>query len=193
MEKPDHASDTPCTHRIEVDMKLARLALLVAICFEISLSGWAQIENRNRGAHVLAEFSDSLRDLSTRVSPAVVQVTGTGYGLYEDEHHTAGFLSRQQSTGSGIIVAADGYIITNAHVIQDATSIRVKLNQRRSQENSLFDAKLIGKDSDLDLALLKIQAEGLKPIEFGNSEDLKQGELVMAFGSPLGMNKDRKS
>jgi serine protease Do len=78
--------------------------------------------------------------------------------------------------------------MTNAHVVENARSIRVKVNGRRTDEVSLYDAKLIGKDNQLDLALLKIQAEGLKPLQFGNSQELKQGQIVLAFGSPLGMD-----
>ena len=170
-------------------MKVTRLALLLSIFFEISLSAHAQVGNQNRRAETLAELSDSLQDLSAEISPAVVQITATGYGLNNDEQHTgASFLSRQRNTGSGIIVSPDGYIMTNAHVIEDARSIRVKLNGRQAGEDFLFDAKLIGKDSELDLALIKIEAEVLKPLEFGNSQDLKQGQLVLAFGSPLGMD-----
>jgi serine protease Do len=149
----------------------------------------ARVQNRNRGLQALSDLSDSLRDLSAAISPSVVQITGTGYGLDNDEQHRGtNILSRERSSGSGIIVTADGYIITNAHVVEDARSIRVKLNGQRTEEVSLFDAKLIGKDSQLDLALLKIQADGLKPLQLGNSQDLKQGQLVLAFGSPLGMD-----
>jgi serine protease Do len=160
-----------------------------AILFSFVLWGEARAQNRNRPVQALAELSDSLRDLAAAISPSVVQITGTGYGLDNDEQHTgASVLSRQRSTGSGIIVTADGYIMTNAHVVEGARAIRVKVNVQRPEQTSLFDAKLIGKDSQLDLALLKIEAEGLKPLQFGNSQNVKQGELVLAFGSPLGMD-----
>src|SRR5579862_7598982 len=158
-------------------MKVTTYALILLVLFGAPFPGHAQVENRNHGMRALAELSDSLRDLSAAISPSVVQITGTGYGLENDEQHTgASFLSRQRSTGSGIIVSADGYIMTNAHVIEDSRSIRVKLNNRPAQEVSLFDAKLVGKDSELDLALLKIDADGLRPLELGNSQDLKQGQ-----------------
>lgn len=150
--------------------------------------GPVQAQNRNRAAQALSQLSDSLRDLSTTVSLSVVQITATGYNLDNDEQHTGvTILSRQRSTGSGIIVSDDGYIMTNAHVVEDARSIRVKLNGQRSAQTALFEAKLIGMDSLLDLALLKIDAKSLKPLAFGNSMNVKQGEIVMAFGSPLGM------
>ena len=168
-----------------INLKLSTVAVLLVV----ALPSHARAQNRNRGFQALSELSESLRDLSAAISPSVVQITGTGYGFDSDEQHRgANFLSRERSTGSGIVVSADGYIITNAHVVENARSIRVKLNGQRTNEGSLFDAKLIGKDSQLDLALVKIQAEGLKPLQFGNSQDLKQGQIVLAFGSPLGMD-----
>jgi serine protease Do len=160
-----------------------------ALLFWLALSGPAQAQNRNRSVQALAELSDSLQDLSAAISPSVVQITGTGYGLGSDVQHSgASVLSRQRSTGSGIAVTADGYIMTNAHVVEGSRSIRVKVNGQTNGHASLFDAKLIGKDSQLDLALLKIEAEGLKPLQLGNSQNIKQGQLVLAFGSPLGMD-----
>ena len=170
-------------------MKIAMFAFVFLLLPGVPISGDAQVEIRNRGMQALTELSNSLRDLSASISLSVVQITGTGYGLDKDEEHAgANFLSRQRSTGSGIIVSSDGYIITNAHVVEGARSIQVKLNGRQPQQISLFDAKLIGKDSELDLALLKIETAGLKPLEMGNSQDLKQGQIVLAFGSPLGMD-----
>ena len=122
----------------------------------------AEPHNRNRAARALGEISDSLRKLSTAVFPSVVQITATGYGISgNEEQGGVSVLSRQRSTGSGVIVSADGYVITNAHVIEGARSIRVKLNAQRRAQNTLFEARLIGRDRLLDLALLKIPAEGL--------------------------------
>ncbi len=147
---------------------------------------WAQ--SRSGNAASLGQFSSSLQDLSSRISPSVVQITATGYGLESDAQHTgASVLSRERSTGSGVIVSEDGYIMTNAHVVEGARTIRVRANGAPKQ-SSMFDGKLIGKDRLLDLALLKIEATGLQALTFGNSTDLKQGELVLAFGSPLGMD-----
>jgi serine protease Do len=166
-------------------MSAASLGILLVL----ALSAPPQAQNRNRTVQALTELSDSLRELSAAISPSVVQITGTGYELDNDERHTgASVLSRQRSTGSGIIVGADGYVMTNAHVVEASRSLRVKLNGMSPGQATLYDAKLIGKDSQLDLALLKIEAEGLKPLLFGNSQDVQQGELVLAFGSPRGMD-----
>jgi serine protease Do len=137
----------------------------------------------------LAAFSNSIQELSSRISPSVVQIIATGYGLESDtERVGASVLSRERSTGSGVIVSEEGYIMTNAHVVQGARSIRVKLNDASNRANTLVDGKLIGMDRQLDLAMLKIESSGLRALPFGNSADLKQGEVVLAFGSPLGMD-----
>jgi serine protease Do len=169
-------------------MKHSATWIIAGIVFLIAAAPGLQAQNRNRAAQSLAELSDSLRDLSAAVSLSVVQITANGYGIDNGEQQNGiSQLSRQRATGSGIIISDDGYVMTNAHVVEDARSIRVKLNGQRSAQTSLFDAKLIGMDALLDLALLKIEAQGLKPLPFGNSMDVKQGQIVMAFGSPLGM------
>jgi len=169
-------------------MKQVVTLITAGIAFSVVANVGLQAQNRNRAAQSLAEISDSLRDISATVSLSVVQITATGYGIDNgDQQNGVSLLSRQRSTGSGIILSDDGYIMTNAHVIEDARSIRVKLNGQRSGQTSLFDAKLSGMDGLLDLALLKIQAQGLKPLTFGSSMDVKQGQIVMAFGSPLGL------
>jgi len=170
-----------------------KLCLLLAVLSHVAVlpgfAAQAHAQNRNPSLRPLAELSEALQDLSSRISPSVVQVVGTGYGLQAgDEHTGANVLSKERSSGSGIIVSEDGYIMTNAHVIDDARSIRVKLNGQHNGQTSQFDAKLIGKDRLLDLALLKIQATNLTPLRLGNSLDVKQGELVLAFGSPLRMD-----
>jgi len=88
---------------------------------------------------------------------------------------------QSQSLGSGFIYSADGYVITNHHVIAGADQIIVKLNDKRE-----LDAKLIGSDQSSDIALLKINARNLKPVKIGKSEDLKVGQWVLAIGSPFG-------
>lgn len=89
---------------------------------------------------------------------------------------------RQQAAGSGVIIDARGYVLTNNHVIQDAEKIVVHLNDKRK-----FDAKLVGGDKQTDLAVLKIDAANLQTASFGDSEKLEVGEWVLAIGNPFGL------
>ncbi len=88
-----------------------------------------------------------------------------------------------ESGGSGVIISEDGYIITNNHVIDNASQVSVTLTSGKS-----YDAKIIGSDPTTDIALLKINAEGLTALKYGNSDKLLLGESVLAVGNPLGLN-----
>lgn len=87
----------------------------------------------------------------------------------------------QTGAGSGIIISQDGYIVTNNHVIEDATSITV-----RTSDGTSYSAQLVGTDSRTDIAVLKIDATGLQPVTFGNSDNLNVGDTAIAIGNPLG-------
>ncbi len=89
--------------------------------------------------------------------------------------------SEQQGSGSGVIIRPDGYIVTNNHVVANATKVEVTLNNNKS-----YEATVIGKDPVTDVALVKIDAEGLPTVTFGDSDKLRLGEWVLAIGSPLG-------
>ena len=86
-----------------------------------------------------------------------------------------------QSLGSGFIISSDGYILTNSHVVDSADEITVKLNDKRE-----FKARVIGADRRTDVALIKIDASGLRPVTFGDPNKLRVGEWVLAIGSPFG-------
>ena len=88
----------------------------------------------------------------------------------------------QQSTGSGFILSADGYILTNAHVVDEASEVSVKLTDKRE-----FKAKVVGTDKRTDVALLKIDATGLPKVTIGDPDKLKVGEWVAAIGKPFGL------
>lgn len=83
--------------------------------------------------------------------------------------------------GSGVVLTEDGYIVTNAHVVEDARNIKVKLHNK-----SEYAAQLVGKDETEDIAVLKIGTSGLSPVTFRNSDDTKVGERVIVIGNPLG-------
>lgn len=87
-----------------------------------------------------------------------------------------------QGSGSGVIISSDGYIVTNNHVINGADKIEVVLNDKRS-----FAATLVGTDPTTDIALVKIEADGLQPLAFGNSDDVRIGEWVLAVGNPFNL------
>ncbi|AJY51066.1 MULTISPECIES: DegQ family serine endoprotease [Halomonadaceae] len=89
----------------------------------------------------------------------------------------------RQSLGSGFVISEDGYVMTNAHVVQDADEILVRLNDRRE-----LSAQVIGSDPQTDVALLKIEANDLPTLTLGDSDELKVGEWVAAIGSPFGFD-----
>jgi len=91
---------------------------------------------------------------------------------------------KSASLGSGVIVSTEGYILTNNHVIKNADKIKVLLSDKRE-----YIGKVIGNDPKTDLAVIKIDAENLSTIPLGNSDELKVGSLVLAVGSPYGLNQ----
>lgn len=88
----------------------------------------------------------------------------------------------QQASGSGVIISTDGYIVTNNHVIENSQTIKVILNDKRE-----FEAHLVGTDPSTDIALLKVDGKGLPSIPWGNSDELKLGEWVLAVGNPFNL------
>lgn len=111
------------------------------------------------------------KEIIKKVSPAVVGI----------ECYAFGNSFTPSSSGSGIIMTADGYIVTNAHVVEEAAGITVVL-----ENGDAYAAELIGADSDTDLAVLKIEASNLTYAEFGNSDELERGDRVIAIGNPGG-------
>jgi serine protease Do len=166
-------------------------------------SGWAQVQaqptetlTKANPAVSLRELSDSFQQLSARVRMSVVQIFSTGYTAPEEEDSTnTALLTKQKSIGSGVIVSADGYIVTNSHVVRGARRIEVRLPERRGPNGRvviqpggrMLIAKLIGMDRESDLAVIKIERAGLPYLPFGNSRNVHQGQIVMAFGNPLGL------
>ncbi len=177
-------------------MKLMRF-VVIAILGVAALAAQTQPQPTThrplmRSVHALSlsDLSSSLEGLVTRVRPAVVQIFSTGYTAAEENDATAtSLLTKQHSIGTGVVVGEDGYIITNAHVVRGARLIQVRLPSlhRDPVAAKLLEAKLVGMDREIDLAVLKIDKTGLAHLALGDSERLHQGELVMAFGNPLGL------
>jgi serine protease Do len=91
---------------------------------------------------------------------------------------------RQSGLGSGVIVSSSGYLLTNHHVVEGASEIKVRLHDNRT-----FDAKLVGSDQRSDIAVLDIEAEGLPVLPLGNSSNVRVGDLVLAIGNPFGVGE----
>jgi serine protease Do len=144
------------------------------------------------GAQTLADYSAAMEHLAQTASPAVVQIlVQTLAPVGKDESRVAGFVSEQEASGSGVIVDSNGYIVTNAHVVRNARRIDVKIlrSDERAEEphGHLMAAKLIGVDRQVDIAVVKIEAQNLPALTFADSDKLRQGQLVLALGSPLGL------
>jgi serine protease Do len=149
---------------------------------------------------LLVQFNESLQELTARVSPSIVQVQVTGYRALNEKSDTdANTIGRQRSLGSGVIVDSDGYIVTNAHVVKGAQRVRVILTPATAGDSQVraslglgdhsppADARIIGIAPTIDLALLKIEQKNLPAMAFADYTQLKKGQLVLAFGSPEGL------
>ena len=139
----------------------------------------AQIDETNRLQLMggLNEVSPVVA-IAEKVTPSVVGVKtfGTAYTYWGQR-----IPNQELGSGSGIIYSEDGYIITNYHVIENATSVMITLS-----DGTEYDARIIGSDASSDLAVLKVEAENLPEAELGDSSALQIGELVVAIGNPLG-------
>ena len=150
----------------------------------------------------LSNYSNTAVFAANKILPSIVGIEVT-YTATSNSYFGFGMpsTSTATATGSGIIISEDGYILTNNHVvdtsssssysyydISDATSVKVKLNSSTYGDDATFDAKIVGKDSQTDLAVLKIDRTGLTAAEFANSDEAVVGEFVMAVGSPLGLD-----
>ncbi len=143
----------------------------------------------------------SYADVVEKTAPAVVQIFSERKSTSQPEQFPFGgnefferFLPRQapqqqrpqveRGTGSGVIVSADGSVLTNHHVIDDANKITVRM-----QDGKTFEAKVVGSDPPSDLAVLKIEAANLPFLTLGNSDSVRVGDIVLAIGNPLGIGQ----
>lgn len=176
-----------------------RLAMLFACLASLwPAAAWPQSDS-------LASFNDELEKVVKQVAPAVVEIDVTEQmgGDDEDEdddvddNGVADVRPRSRSAvGSGVIVDSSGYIITNAHVVKNARSLRVLLDKsirsKYSRESgdgtkSALPARVVGEFREADLAVIKVNAKDLPTVPFGGQDALRQGQLVIAFGSPEGL------
>lgn len=196
---------------MNADMRQPAFALLSTFLAALTLA--AQQPAESPAIHIAAlsaskdslhDLSDSIEALSRTVSLAVVQVFSTGYALGEEDGEpgaaaTAGLVTKQRSSGSGVVLSSDGYIVTNNHVVRNARRIRVQLvslpdepgtggQPRMHAHGKLLEATVVGVDREADLAVLKVEAGAKLPtLKLADSDTLRQGQMVLAFGNPLGL------
>lgn len=153
-----------------------------------------------RGATLLKQISQAFTELADHAIPAtvsikvIIQSTNHGgmnpHNMFEDEFFRRFFgpqyqqqqPQQQTSGGSGFLITPEGHIVTNNHVVKDSSQVTVTLNDGRE-----FEATVIGTDARTDLAVIKIEAEDLPYLIFGDSDDLRVGEWVVAAGNPFGL------
>jgi serine protease Do len=145
-------------------------------------------------APTAADLSAVLETTARLVGPSVVQIFSTSYAAGDGLlPRSADLIRTERASGSGVIVDPAGYIITNAHVVRGAGRLRVEVPRAPTGTSILtpvadvFGAQVVGMDLETDLAVIKIDRDKLPVVPFGDSETLKPGQLVMAFGSPLGL------
>lgn len=153
------------------------------------------LQSAGEAFQTLAQFNDALIALAGKVSPAVVQILVTGYGpLREEDRTQTALIVRQHAVGSGVIVDPNGYIMTNAHVVEGAQRIQVALPLAGDTDRAIplgkrhiLEAKLIGVHKETDLALLKIDESDLPTLPLLAQTRPRVGQLVFAIGSPEGL------
>ena len=146
----------------------------------------------------LLRMNEAVDALTKKVWPSVVQILVTSYGAREEggRNDTNVVVGRQRSVGSGFVIDPDGYIMTNAHVVNNAQRIQIvlppdnvdgSLAMALSGRTYTVAARIVGVATELDLALLKIDGMKLPALPLASYSQLRQGETVFAFGSPMGM------
>ena len=176
--------------RLWYSINRARLLAEYDVAGEMLHEESSEREGSDGASSQLQQVSQRIGPLvSQRVGPSVVHISTTDSGegsssrnLPRGFQDSNNFPSRGQ--GSGVVVDADGYILTNRHVVYESDTIKVKLSDGRSLEGTI-----VGVDTLTDLALLKVDARGLIPVEWGNSDKLKVGSFVWAVGSPFGLER----
>jgi serine protease Do len=151
----------------------------------------AQSQGRTTAA---GDLSTSLETIARTAGPAVVEIFTTAYAANEVRAPSAdNLITTQRASGSGVIVDPSGYIVTNAHVVRNAQRLRVDIPVASSGQSILgarsrtVGAQIVGIDAETDLAVIKVEETKLPALAFGDSDELKAGQLVLALGSPLGL------
>lgn len=179
------------------------LVTLTAACFVAALLAAPAAAGAQpaaaKPAPSLPDLSAAFERLVDKVSPAVVQVFATAYTTpsAEDGPPTS-LVTTERTSGSGVVLDADGYIVTNAHVVEGAIRVQVELASAGGgggpaksilrRRGRIVGAQIVAVDRETDLAVLKVEERNLPTLPLGDSDLLRPGQIVMAFGSPLGLN-----
>ncbi|OLD81663.1 MAG: hypothetical protein AUF67_07200 [Acidobacteria bacterium 13_1_20CM_58_21] len=153
---------------------------------------------QDHSTDALRKFNESVDALIKKVTPSVVQILVTGYGPLEEGEHgnTNTLIGRQRAIGSGFVIDPSGYIVTNAHVVKGAQRVQVVLPSANadgsvdaalSTRTKVVPARIVGASSEIDLAVIKVDAGTLPALPLASYRKLGQGEIVFAFGSPGGL------
>ncbi len=164
----------------------------------LTTSSWLRAQTETpRSNDPLFRVSDEVQRLAARVSPSVVKILVSGYGpVSENGSRDTALIGRQRSIGSGVILDPNGYVVTNAHVVAGAQRVRVTLYSGGGQSlqalaagprSRMVEARIVGVDKATDLAVLKIEETNLPVLKLANYADLRQGQMVLAFGTPEGL------
>jgi serine protease Do len=175
-----------------------RLRGLTALAIVLIAALSSAAEAQDRGDNTLRKLNESVDALIKKVSPSVVQVLVTGYGPVESTDHsnTASVIGRQRAIGSGFVIDPEGYVITNAHVVAGAQRVQIvvpdsspdgSLQAILSSRTNIVPARVVGVAKDIDLALLKVDNVKLAALPLAMYRNIRQGEVVLAFGSPEGL------
>jgi serine protease Do len=155
----------------------------------------ARAQSAARPRPALTEMSGALEATVRQVEPAVVEVFTTSYGPADGlVPRTADLVTTQRASGSGVIVDPEGYVVTNAHVVRGASRLRIEMTTPAQGTSILASrsrsvpAEIVALDLETDLAVLRVAARGLPSLPFADSDELKAGQMVMAFGSPMGFH-----
>lgn len=152
-------------------------------------------------SEALQRLSTSVQNVVSKVAPAIARIEVVGYGRADDDNDeeelASHLVTRKDSIASGIILDSNGYIATNAHVVEGARRVRVILdpkapalrdNEVSNTPGNEFDAEVVGTFEEADLALLKIGVTGLPVLPLADSSSIQPGQLVFAIGNPEGLN-----
>ena len=170
-------SSAPQQPPVPQKKKGSKVLLRVLACVGVAALGFGAAQAAAAGS--TGGTSMSVQQIASVVSPSVVAITTEQ--MSSSQTWFGGYYV-QSGAGSGVIISQDGYILTCAHVVSGATSVKVQLNG--SDES--YDATVVGQDSTSDIAVLKIDATGLTPAVIGDSDALAVGEVAVAVGNPLG-------